>query len=150
MDKFEQYFEEYIEKIILKSRMMVPYEIYVNIPYKDLINEKLMKEIFEEFKEFYQALSLIKSSCDDAEIFRLSIRVLRYSNIKFKIGYYLLTEYISTSGTRAVGKNFDEEAYINLIKKIGSYYEWKDNEEILSENMEKKQTSLFSLLFNIL
>jgi hypothetical protein len=147
MISFEDIFEDYIEKIILKSRQKsktTKYEIYVDVPLKDLTNGTLMEDIFEEYKKTFETFMLFHNFSLTEKVSKIKISMFRY---KDKYSYRFLSETMSISGSFHAGKKFNEDGYRKLIKKIGSYYEWKDEEENLSENMKKKQTSLFSLLY---
>jgi hypothetical protein len=147
MNSFEDIFEDYIEKIVLKSRQKTPkYEIYVDIPLEDLMNKTLMKDIFEEYKKTFETFMIFHDVSLTENVSEIKFRVFRSKDC-YSLGYCFLSETMSTSGSFHPGKKFDEDDYRKLIKKIGSYYEWKDKEENLSENMKKKQTSLFSLLY---
>jgi hypothetical protein len=145
---------EYVEKILLKGKKSTydkRYGIFVEIPIQDLMNKKLMKEVFGDrdkiltkiniFKEcFYERYSEDFPNCN-FYIVRLGYSIYSVLLIyKFTAlaEYNLLIEY-----------EIDDEEYVKIIKKIGEFYPWKDNEETLTDNMEKKQLSLFSILYNL-
>jgi hypothetical protein len=144
MNTFDYF--EYIEKIIL-NKDRNPYEIFVIIPVEDLMmNKKRMKTLFDKM---YEQMKMFReyiagNYCEEYDNFRF--KLFRYRNSYF-IEYSYKDHNKRSSSTLKLSK-FTEEDYINLIKKIGSYYEWEDDDGKLTENIKKKQLNLFSLLFN--
>jgi hypothetical protein len=148
----DNYFE-YVEKIILKGRDCNHYEFFVKIPVEDLMNKKRMNDVFEDNLEIYKRIKNIikdiESKCEKYSTMNFKIIKFKHftGNYSIYINYsYIEKSYIFSSTFKLC--EFDENLYIQLIKKIGSYYEWEDNDEKLTENIGKKQLTLFSILFN--
>jgi len=140
---------EYVEKILLKGENFnknsnKKYGIFVEIPIEDLINEKKMKDVFEE-NIIIEKIQFIKSS-----FLSNNNKCKFYIFILYNIYNFLI--HITSSSIFSWSFDVDYkinniEEYIKLIKKVGEYYQWEDNEGKLIENMEKKQLTLFSLLY---
>jgi len=145
---------EYIEKILWKAdKSSSDYTIFVEIPIEDIMNKKIMKEIFgdrkkhlERIKRFKQCLLYDKYLKKNSKC-TLYISRIKYSFLNLYIKFHIL--YTDYNGFNFQYRyKLDDEEYIYIIKKIGNYYPWEDNEENLTDNIEKKQLTLYSLLYN--
>jgi hypothetical protein len=134
--------DEYIEKIILKGENNKKYKIYTHVPFENISFHLIEKILSREI-----ALDLEKQSRWSIYQPKNGFDIIIYKTEHF---YNMCIEFNDASVVilTHILLNMNKQDYIDYIKKIGEYFSWRDHEEKLSENIEKKQLTLFNILIN--
>jgi hypothetical protein len=143
-------YDEYIQRIMWKGKNTREYKIFAEILVEDNIIQKALHKICDMLEDSY----LLKIAGDNMDIIdkryknmtihlekhprfycfyvSFDIEASRYNFMSLSLSHYLEID--------------NDEKYIEIIRKIGEHFPWRDNEEFFIDNMEKKQLTLFSLL----
>jgi hypothetical protein len=133
--------EEYIERLLHKDEDMfvkyMDYSFYAKIPVEDIKNVDLMEELLGN------ELNSLPEIDDEFNLY-INFHHVDDDEYLLELDVYIDGDHYESYFIERINK---KKKLIEMIKRIGKYYHWRDDKEIFIENEEKKQKTLFSLLF---